>query len=182
MPSHEMLLDTEWQWEKSLYNNDTEAVAGNKDAYTLTFKEDNTFSGQADCNRIRGSYTLSGGQIVMEGIISTRAMCPPESLDRVFLKDLERAAVIFFKDDGLYIDLKHHAGTMTFRRAPANTAEPGVRAAETVICQDPRPEVCTMEYDPVCGDRKDKSAQTYGNGCQACSDPEVIGYRRGECP
>jgi hypothetical protein len=49
------------------------------------------------------------------------------------------------------------------------------------ICTDPRPEVCTMEYRPVCGERKDGSHKTYSNGCNACSDHEVIGYIEGEC-
>ena len=53
--------------------------------------------------------------------------------------------------------------------------------AELIICTDPRPEVCTMDYRPVCAERKDDSHKTYSNGCTACSDHEVIGYREGEC-
>ena len=50
-----------------------------------------------------------------------------------------------------------------------------------IICTDPRPEVCTMDYRPVCGERKDGSLKTYANGCNACSDHEVIEYIEGEC-
>lgn len=49
------------------------------------------------------------------------------------------------------------------------------------VCTDPRPQVCTMDYRPVCGERKDGSRKTYSNGCTACSDHEVIGYVEGEC-
>jgi hypothetical protein len=48
-------------------------------------------------------------------------------------------------------------------------------------CVDPRPQVCTREYRPVCGESKDGSTKTYGNACTACSDPAVVGHRPGEC-
>jgi hypothetical protein len=48
-------------------------------------------------------------------------------------------------------------------------------------CVDPRPQVCTHEYRPVCGESEDGSAKTYGNACTACSDPAVVGHRPGEC-
>ena len=49
------------------------------------------------------------------------------------------------------------------------------------VCSDPRPQVCTMDYNPVCGEKKDGSHKTYSNGCTACSDHKVIGYVDGEC-
>ena len=48
------------------------------------------------------------------------------------------------------------------------------------LCTNPRPEVCTMEYDPVCGFTED-GHRTYASGCTACSDKEVIGYKQGAC-
>lgn len=59
-------------------------------------------------------------------------------------------------------------------------------------CRDPRPEVCTMDYRPVCARRDSgvrcvtapcpsKDWKTYSNGCTACSDPEVSAYARGAC-
>ena len=48
-------------------------------------------------------------------------------------------------------------------------------------CQDPRPEVCTMEYRPVCGVSQDGSKKVYGNACGACGQAEVQGYSAGEC-
>jgi alkaline phosphatase D len=50
-----------------------------------------------------------------------------------------------------------------------------------VSCPEPRPEVCTQEYRPVCAVRQDGKYRTYSNGCTACTEPEVIGYREGEC-
>ena len=48
-------------------------------------------------------------------------------------------------------------------------------------CSDPRPEMCTREYVPVCGNREDGSTKTYGNGCTACSDPSVVSFSSGAC-
>lgn len=53
--------------------------------------------------------------------------------------------------------------------------------ARQTICTDTRPQVCTMDYTPVCGQRKNGNPMTYSNGCTACSDDEVIGYREGKC-
>ena len=52
---------------------------------------------------------------------------------------------------------------------------------ELIICTEPRPEVCTMDYRPVCGRHSDGSYQTYSNGCMACSNPLVEGYIEDAC-
>jgi hypothetical protein len=49
------------------------------------------------------------------------------------------------------------------------------------VCTDPRPQICTMDYRPVCGERNDGSLKTYSNGCNACSDRSVVGYVEGDC-
>jgi tetratricopeptide (TPR) repeat protein len=49
-------------------------------------------------------------------------------------------------------------------------------------CADPRPKMCTREYRPACGQRRDGTRQTYGNACTACSDPEVVTQAAGACP
>jgi hypothetical protein len=50
-----------------------------------------------------------------------------------------------------------------------------------ILCEDPRPEFCTREYAPVCAKLIDGSLKTYSNGCSACSDKKVIGYKPGQC-
>jgi len=49
------------------------------------------------------------------------------------------------------------------------------------LCPDPRPQVCTMNYLPVCGVLKGDSEKTYANACSACSDERVVGTNEGEC-
>ena len=49
------------------------------------------------------------------------------------------------------------------------------------VCPEVRPEMCTMDYDPVCGSLSDGSLKTYSNGCNACSDATVTSYSKGAC-
>lgn len=48
-------------------------------------------------------------------------------------------------------------------------------------CEEPRPEVCTQEYRPVCAELQNGETKTYASGCAACGDDNVIGYRLNEC-
>lgn len=61
-----------------------------------------------------------------------------------------------------------------------------------VQCREPRPQMCTREYRPVCASRDtgvrcvttpcpSTEWRTYGNACDACSDKAVYGYREGAC-
>jgi hypothetical protein len=56
-----------------------------------------------------------------------------------------------------------------------------LRGAAT-ICEEPRPQICTMEYLPVCANLRDGSVNTYASGCSACSDLRVVSWVEGECP
>lgn len=49
-------------------------------------------------------------------------------------------------------------------------------------CADPRPQMCTRDYRPACGIRRDGSRKTYGNACSACADPDVVTQGAGACP
>ena len=49
-------------------------------------------------------------------------------------------------------------------------------------CDSPRPQVCTMEYDPVCARLIAGGSKTYSSPCNACADDAVSGFLRGACP
>ncbi|HFC92635.1 MAG TPA: hypothetical protein ENJ51_07465 [Leucothrix mucor] len=59
-------------------------------------------------------------------------------------------------------------------------------------CKDPRPEVCTKEFRPVCS-KVDTGVRcvttpcpstenkTYSNACTACAEPKVYGFWKNAC-
>ena len=55
-------------------------------------------------------------------------------------------------------------------------------AVATQVCEEPRPQVCTMDYRPVCASLADGSVKTYSNGCSACGDAAVSSWTEGACP
>ena len=57
--------------------------------------------------------------------------------------------------------------------------EPG--ALDLILCEEPRPQICTREYNPVCGTLQDGSTKTGSTGCTSCSDTDVVGYKMGVC-
>ena len=66
------------------------------------------------------------------------------------------------------------------------------QTAVATACSNPRPELCTQEYAPVCA-TKDNGIRcikapcpstdkaTYSNGCAACADKDVYSYQLGAC-
>jgi hypothetical protein len=49
-------------------------------------------------------------------------------------------------------------------------------------CADPPAPMCTRDYRPACGSRRDGSRKTYANACSACADPNVVTQAAGACP
>ncbi|WP_415905365.1 hypothetical protein ACMXYW_04465 [Neptuniibacter sp. QD48_55] len=50
-----------------------------------------------------------------------------------------------------------------------------------LVCEDPRPQMCTMDYTPACGHHSDGKTKTYSNSCSACAKPDVSFVIAGEC-
>jgi len=47
---------------------------------------------------------------------------------------------------------------------------------KVIKCQEPRPEMCTMQYAPVLGIDDKGLQREFSNACSACSDIKMIGY------
>lgn len=61
------------------------------------------------------------------------------------------------------------------------------------LCPEQRPQVCTMDYRPVCATRDTSTRcvtapcpsteeKTYSNACSACADVKVLSHIPDECP
>ena len=97
----------------------------------------------------------------------------------------------------LFITLTLTACQETASNTQSTTTDNTTNTSTTdglIKCKDPRPEVCTREFRPVCA-KKDNGIRcvttpcpstddvTYSNACTACSDPDVIAYKPdGACP
>jgi hypothetical protein len=69
---------------------------------------------KADCNNAKGTYTTDGSKISIVVGPMTLAACPPGSRSDEFIKHLGFAAISFFQDGDLFIDLMADGGTMQF--------------------------------------------------------------------
>ena len=54
-------------------------------------------------------------------------------------------------------------------------------SSEGVACVDPRPQVCTMEYNPVCAVVSEGTHKQYSSPCNACADDAAKSYLPGAC-
>jgi heat shock protein HslJ len=73
-----------WQWQSVTDQDTNETMTVPTPSYTIEFNEDGTFSGQADCNTIAGTYSQENGFSITLGP-STLAFCGEASLDTVYL-------------------------------------------------------------------------------------------------
>jgi hypothetical protein len=60
-------------------------------------------------------------------------------------------------------------------------ADVGQREAGAESCAEPRPQVCTMIYAPVCAEHRDGRFETHASACNACADETVLAYAEGVC-
>ncbi len=117
-----LLTGQVWQLEQIQYSDDTRLVPGKSENYTIEFLENGQLAIRADCNRVRGSYTNNSEKVLsIELGASTRAACPPGSLENRYLQGLNEAVIYFFKDGHLYLDLKADTGTIKFSVANPTT-------------------------------------------------------------
>jgi heat shock protein HslJ len=112
-----MMLDMKvWKWIKTTYNNDTERTPKEVDAFTLTFKDDGTFSATTDCNSLSGDYTTQANRIVFgENIAMTKKFCE-NSEEQEFISLFSETEFFLFTSKGeLVLELKVDSGSALFR-------------------------------------------------------------------
>jgi heat shock protein HslJ len=104
-----------WTWIKTTYNDDTELVPNDQDAFTIAFNIDGTFSATTDCNTMQGGYEVNDHIIRFGKIAATRMYCDG-SQEQAFAAMLGEAHTFLITDDGkLVLDLKFDTGSALFR-------------------------------------------------------------------
>lgn len=105
-----------WKWQRTVYNNDTQAEPRDPSQYTIILMPEGHLSVRLDCNAGGGSYVLDGSSLSLKVTHATPAACPLGSLAQDFMRDLAVARIAFMRDGELYLDLMYDTGTMRFAR------------------------------------------------------------------
>ena len=113
------LKDTRWQLLSIEYMDDTTVKPDDPGRYTLSFDAQGKISIQADCNRMNGTYTFMAPSGLEFGpLISTRAMCPPESLYNRLANELPDVRSFVIRDGDLHLALMADGGIYHFTPLP----------------------------------------------------------------
>lgn len=109
------LLGETWAWTRFVDPVEAYDIANPED-YTVEFMSDDTVILKADCNMANGVYTASNGEIDIEILMTTLAMCAPDSLGDTFIAHLNEAVLYFFEGPSMLFDIPVDSGTMEFER------------------------------------------------------------------
>jgi len=113
--SIEAVQDILWQWTSLIETQPAaQSIVPNPENYTLTLRSDNTFSAQADCNMLSGSYQADGSFIKFTLGPTTMAECGEESLYNKYMAMLGDAATFSMLGDQMVLGLQDNAGQMQF--------------------------------------------------------------------
>ncbi len=113
-----LLTGVEWQWLGTTTPEEPVTVADSS-RYLITFNDDGTANITADCNTVLAQFTTEEQALTITPGPTTLAACPEDSQGDVFVQQLSNAAIYFFQDGDLYIDLAADAGTMRLSELPA---------------------------------------------------------------
>jgi len=72
--------------------------------------------------------------------------------------------------------------TLTGFSANSSPNNDSVAKPAITHCLKPRPQICTMEFRPVCTKLPDGNEKTYTIACSACADTQVVGHVPQACP
>lgn len=114
--SPQAVLGITWQWIATTTPQET-VKATEPERYTIMLDEERLVA-RFDCNRGGGQYTLEEGTLSFGMLMATRMMCPPDSQDMLFMRDLERVATFRVQDGVLHLGFAGDGGEMQFRPLP----------------------------------------------------------------
>lgn len=147
-----------WEWVGTGYSSGSTLGVPDPTKYTIQFATDNTFTGRADCNSINGTYSWNNNSLKIKLGASTKAACPPDSLDTQFTSQLAAADTFLTHPNELVIFLERNAGNMQFRASssaptaapPAQPSPLPVTAIPTAVPIVPTAAPPTKTPPPAC--------------------------------
>jgi heat shock protein HslJ len=114
-PAMMTLSMQKWTWINTKYNNNKIVTPLSINKFTITFKNDKTFSATTDCNSVGGEYSVNDNKIIFSKMMSTLMYCQ-NSQESDFTKMLEQTQNYIFTSKGeLILGLNFDSGSMTFK-------------------------------------------------------------------
>lgn len=114
-PSQQALLANAWEWQETIYNNDTVVTPSDSSRFTAQFSEDGTFSSTTDCNNTFGGYSLGKDSSLSFGPLASTLMACMESQEMEYGEMLSQITSYMIADNGnLVLMLKYDSGSMIF--------------------------------------------------------------------
>lgn len=108
------VVNKTWQWVSTITPVEKIAVPS-PERYTIILTDEGKLQARFDCNRGGGEFKISPGKLSFGPLLSTRMACPEDSLDRPFMRDLQRVVSFFVENGMLYLELPYDSGIMKFR-------------------------------------------------------------------
>ncbi|MGR8950515.1 MAG: META domain-containing protein [Gammaproteobacteria bacterium] len=124
------LAGSEWRllYFESMDDSIGRAIPDPSQTYTMRLNADGTVHMVLNCNRANGTWTIEPGSDAVSGrfsfgpLASTKALCPPPSLDERIVADAMHVTGFLLRDGNLYLSLMADAGIYAWGPATAPTA------------------------------------------------------------
>lgn len=110
------ILDVEWRLVEIRPAGGSVLPVAEPEKYTLLFTADGSFSGQLDCNRMKGQYELDGDKLVFGPIATTMAFCPADDVIGPYTEALNSAASYALRDGKLIVAYGPGAGELVYEK------------------------------------------------------------------
>ena len=124
-PDRPPLNDKIWELEVIRSMDDAQGTTriDRPELYTLRFGSDGRLTLRIDCNRGSAAWKSvpsadsASGMLEIGVLATSKAMCPPGSLDQKVLRDLPYVRSYLLKDGKLYLSLMADGGVYEWRQA-----------------------------------------------------------------
>jgi len=124
------LAGTEWQLVEFQSMDDAQGTTRPDDPskYTMRLNEDGTVNMKLNCNRATGTWSAeaasdpSSGSFEFGPLASTKALCPPPSMDEQITVQAQYIRSYLLKDGRLYLSLMADGGIYAWEPLTAGTA------------------------------------------------------------
>lgn len=127
----ESLAGTHWRLVRFVSMDDAigEIRPADRSAYRMTLSADRSVQMQLNCNRAIGSWSAEpagdgvSGRFTFGPLATTKALCPPPSMDERIARDARWVRGYLLRDDQLHLSLMADAGIYSWQPVAADSGE-----------------------------------------------------------